>query len=391
MMSCLPRTLRLLLVTAALTLLSGCSWGIWDFLRDDDKVRPNKLVDFNEEVRLRRNWSVKVGSGQGDKFNRLKPVLVNGVIYAASNNGLVVAVDAASGNRLWRRDLDVAISGGVGASNGLVLVGTEDADVFALDASSGEVRWQSAVSSEVLSAPATNGRVVVVQSIDGRISGLDAANGNQIWTYDSPVPALSLRGTSSPLIAGQYVLTAQAGGTVISLALDNGTLRWEERVAIPTGNSDIDRLVDIDGELVINDNQLLVPSYQGYLSAIDVQTGQTRWRVEESSSVGAGFGFGNIYITSEGDTVKAYRPGQNAAIWTNDQLHLRKLTAPVGFSNYVAVGDFEGYVHLLAQSDGRFVGRIKVDGDGVRSHMIAQGNTLYVYGNGGTLASYTVQ
>lgn len=391
MMQNLSRIFRLLLVVAFSALLSSCGWGIWDFMRDKDEIRPNKLVDFDEEVRLRRNWSTNIGSGQGDKFNRLKPALVNGVIYITSNNGLVAAFEADSGDRLWRQDLDVEISGGVGANAGLVLVGTENADVYALDAATGEVRWQSSVSSEVLSAPATDGRFVVVQSIDGRITGLNATNGNEVWTYESPVPALSLRGTSSPLIVGQYVISAQAGGTVISLALDNGTLRWEERVAVPTGNSDIDRLVDIDGDLVVNDGQLLVPSYQGYLSAIDVNTGQTRWRVQESSSVGASFGFGNIYVSSEEDTVKAYRPGQDASIWTNDQLKLRKLSAPVGFSNYVAVGDFEGYVHLLAQSDGRFVGRTRVDGDGVRSHMLAQGNTLYVYGNSGDLASYTVQ
>jgi outer membrane protein assembly factor BamB len=69
----------------------------------------------------------------------------------------------------------------------------------------------------------------------------------------------------------------------------------------------------------------------------------------------------------------------------------RQLSSPTGFSNYLAVGDAEGYVHLLAQSDGRFVARIKADGDGVRAHMLAQGNTLFVYGNSGDLASYTAQ
>jgi outer membrane protein assembly factor BamB len=373
-------------------LLGGCSLGIFDFMRDKKEREPDKLVDFDAEVRLRRNWSMNIGSGQGDKFNRLKPALENGVIYATANDGLVVAVDAESGKRLWREDLDVEISGGVGVGGGLVMVGTEGAAVYALEAKTGEQRWQTTVSSEVLSAPASDGRVVVIQSIDGRITGLDAANGNLIWTYENPVPALSLRGTSSPLIIGNAVLSAQAGGSVVSLALDNGTLRWEERVAIPTGNSDIDRLVDIDGELVVGDNNLLlVPSYQGYLSAIDSNTGQTRWRVEESSDVGASFGFGNIYAVSDDDTVKAYRVGQDTTQWSNDQLTYRELSSPIGFSNYVAVGDAQGYLHLLAQSDGRFLARVKVDGDGVRAHMLAQGNTVIVYGNSGDLASYTAQ
>jgi outer membrane protein assembly factor BamB len=176
------------------------------------------------------------------------------------------------------------------------------------------------------------------------------------------------------------------------VALDNGTLRWEERVAVPTGSSELDRLVDIDGDLELNtDGVLLVPTYQGYLAAIDVVTGQTRWRVEESSNVGAGFGFGNVYAVSDEGAVRAYRTSQETPMWENEDLLRRRLTSPLGFSNYVAVGDFEGYVHLLSQVDGRLVGRIKVDGDGIRGRMLNAGGTLYVYGNSGDLAALRVQ
>jgi outer membrane protein assembly factor BamB len=382
----------LLVASSMCLLLSGCSWGMFDFLHKDKDNDPEKLQSFKEEVDIDRNWSMNIGDGQGEKFNRIKPALIGDNIYIASNDGVVVAVTADKGKRLWKQDIENLITGGVGGGNGLVLVGTETAVVYALSAADGKELWHSSVSSEVLSAPATDGKVVVVQSIDGRLTGLDAKDGHELWTYENSVPALSLRGTSSPFVLNGFVISAQAAGTVVSLAMDNGTLRWEERVAVPTGSSDIDRLVDIDGDLAVNDSGvLLVPSYQGYLSAIDPVTGQTRWRVKESSPVGAGFGFGNAYVVSEDDTVKAYKVGQEATVWTNDQLNFRRLSAPLGFSNYVAVGDFQGYVHLLAQSDGRFVARVKVDGDGVRSHMLAQGNTFYVYGNSGDLASYTVQ
>lgn len=370
-------------------LLASC--GMFDFLRSSDEEEPNELVDFNEEVQLDRLWSVNVGSGQGDKFNRLHPVMAGNTIYAAGNNGVVVAVNREDGDTLWRTRLDVDITGGVGASNGLVLVGTENSEVIALDMDDGEVLWQVEVTSEVLSAPVTNGEVVVTQSIDGKLTGLDADNGSELWIYESSVPALSLRGDSSPLIVDAFVIAAFANGSVVSIALDNGTLRWEERVAIPTGRSEIDRLVDIDGELVVNDQGLLlVPSYQGYLAAIDVVTGQSRWRVEESSEVGASFGFGNIYVVNERDIVRAFRTAQETAVWENDQLLLRKLSPPIGFSNYVAVGDDEGYIHLLAQSDGRFVGRGKVRG-GVRAKMLSDGNLLYVFSNSGNLVAFRVQ
>ncbi len=388
----LLRSSLVLGVVLGTTLLTSCS--MFNFLRDEEDrdLDPMKLADFDEEVELRRLWSVNVGDGQGDKFNRLQPVLAGGRVYAASNDGRVVAVDAESGRTLWRQRIEDSITGGVGYGNNMVLLGSENSRVVALSAESGDVLWEATVSSEVLSAPATDGRVVVVQSVDDKLTGLNAATGEQVWLYESTAPDLSVRGTSAPRIVDDFVLAAFANGAVVSVALDNGTLRWEERVAVPTGSSELDRLVDIDGDIELNDDGvLLIPTYQGYLAAIDVVTGQTRWRVKESSNVGAGFGFGNVYAVNEGDIVRAYRTSQETPMWENELLLRRKLSSPLGFSNYVAVGDLDGYVHLLSQVDGRLVGRIKVDGDGIRGRMLNSGNTLYVYGNSGTLVAMRIQ
>lgn len=389
----MPNFLRYSFLLLAIPLLTACGWNPLAFLSgDDDEEKPAELVDFDAEIRLRRLWSVNVGDGQGEKYNRLQPAVAGDVIFAASNNGQVVALNRENGNRLWRTRLDYAITGGVGVGAGMVLLGTENSSVIALDAENGNILWETGVTSEVLAAPATNGQVVVVLAIDGKLTGHDARTGEQRWIYENTVPALTLRGTSAPLILENFVIAAFANGTVASIALDNGTLRWEERVAIPTGTSEIDRMVDIDGNLFISDNGLLlVPSYQGYLAAIDVITGQTRWRVQESSANGASSGFGNIYVSDERGHVKAYRTNEDNPVWTNEQLDLRNLTAPESFNNFVAVGDFEGYVHLLSQVDGRFIARSRVDGDGIRAPMESSGNILYVYGNGGNLTALSVQ
>jgi len=389
----MAKLLRLVSLTFLLVLLAGCGWNPLSFWQSNkDEANPADLVNFDEEVRLRRQWSVNIGKGQGKTYNRIKPAIDGDIIYAASSNGNVYAINRESGSTIWRARLEAEITGGVGVGGELVLVGTINSGLIALDAATGEVAWQTTVSSEVLAAPATNGRIVVAQAVDGKLTGHDAETGEQIWIYESTVPALSLRGTSSPLIIENFVLAAFGNGSVISLALDNGTLRWEERVAIPTGTSEIDRMVDIDGDLFVSDQgMLLVPSFQGYLAAIDVVTGQTRWRVQESSASGASSGFGNIYISDERGHVKAYRTGQDDLVWSNEQLDLRNVTAPESFSNYVAVGDFEGYVHLLSQVDGRFVGRTRVDRNGIRASLQSRGNTLYVYGNGGNLSALTVQ
>lgn len=368
-------------------LLSAC--GI--FGDDEETEQPAELVNFDDEVNFRRLWSTSVGNGQGDKYNRLQPAIENGVIYVAANNGTVQALNLEDGRRIWQSRLAYFISGGVGLGDDYLYIGTEDASLIALDKSTGETAWIKNASSEVLSVPASDGNYLVVQSVDGRLTAYDATTGDQLWIYESTVPALSIRGTSSPIIINDFVLAGFENGDLVSLAIDNGTLNWNARVAVPTGRSEIERIVDVDAELLVDGGSVLVPSYQGFLSMINIATGQTQWRVEESSITGASIGFGNVYISDDRGHIKAYRRGaQEEQVWVNDQLDLREISKPVSFNNYIAVGDFEGYLHLLSQVDGRFVGRVRVDRNGLRS-IQSRAGILYAYGNGGNLAAYRVE
>lgn len=363
-----------------------------NWFKDDKGVEPTPLKKISEEVKFSRVWREKIGDGQGEEFLRLQLAIDNKLVFAASSNGIVEALEIDSGRSRWRVKTKEPISGGVGYSSGRVAVGTENSQVIVFDAESGEQLWDAKVSSEVLSVPALNNQVVIVQTQDGKLIALDAEDGSERWIYESTVPALSLRGTSSPLIQAGFVLAALGNGSVISVALDNGTLRWEERVAIPTGRSEIDRLVDIDGEMKISDNGLLlVSSYQGYFSAIDVTTGQTRWRTKASTYSGPDFGFGNVYIVDSEDSLRAFRVGQEQPIWENSDFLHRTLSSPLAFNNYLVVADFEGYIQVLTQTDGRVVGRIKTGSKGVRASMLYKDGKLFVYGNGGELAVYQLQ
>jgi outer membrane protein assembly factor BamB len=370
-----------------IALLSAC--GI--FGDDDETEQPAELVNFDEEVNFRRLWSASVGNGQGEKYNRLQPAIENGVIYVAANDGTVQALNLENGRRIWQNRLAYFISGGVGLGDDYLYLGTEDASLIALDKETGETVWVIEASSEVLSVPACDGEYLVVQTADGRLTGYDAVTGDQQWIYESTVPSLSLRGTSSPVIVNDFVLAGFENGDLVSLALDNGTLNWNSRIAVPTGRSEIERIIDIDGELLVDGGAVLATSYQGSLSMINMLTGQTLWRVDESSITGVSIGFGNVYISDDRGHIKAYRRGaQEEQVWVNDQLDLREISKPVSFNNYIAVGDFEGYLHLLSQVDGRFVGRIRVDRAGLRS-IQSRGGVLYAYGNGGNLVAYRVE
>ena len=380
------------LLVLGFLLTTGCST-ITGWFSDDefDPREPVELEKITEQVKLKSRWSRGVGDGQGEGLLKINPILVGDSLYAASAEGRVMSVDPESGRVRWKQDLDLALSGGVGYHGNSLFVGASEGLVMRLDAASGSEIWRAPVSGEVLSAPQGDGRYVVAQTYDGKLMGFDYETGEVRWTFTSDVPVLTLRGTGTPMILGDNAIAGFADGKVVAINLRSGNVAWEVRVAIPQGRSEIERIVDIDGSMAVQSNELYVASYQGRLAAIDTRSGRRLWQRNVSSVSGVGVGFGNVYVADDDGTVSAFLRNGQGVRWQNIDLGFRDLSRPTPVSSYVAVVDFEGYLHLLSQVDGEIVGRTKVDSSGARADMLTRGNRLFVFTNDGALKAYDVE
>jgi outer membrane protein assembly factor BamB len=372
-------------VLAVALLAVGCS------SNSKKELPPAELTKFTEEVVLKKQWSRSIGDGQGESFNMLVPAIENDRIYAADVTGVVMALDRMNGDVIWKKDLDLPVSGAVGVGYGLVMLGTLKGEVIAMDASTGEEKWRARVTSEVLAPPATNGDVVVVQTQDDRVIGLDASTGDRRWIYESTPAVLTLRGTGAPIVTNRLAVAGLSTGKVVALDTQNGVPVWEQRVAVPQGRSELDRVVDIDGGLLLSGGVLYVASYQGRVAGLELESGRVLWQRDASSYAGVAQGFGNVYVSLASGTVEGIDERSSSALWSNDSLARRQLSAPEVFSSYVAVGDLEGYLHLLSQVDGRFVGRERIDSDGLRARPLVVGDMIYVFGNSGKLEALTIR
>lgn len=383
--------LRWLLPVLLALSLSACSTvSGWFDIDDEDPTDPVPLVDIDQTVKIKKLWSTGVGDGQGKGLYRIQPVIDGDRIYAASAEGEIKAIERGRGKTLWDTELETELSGGVGVYEQALFVGSADGNVIKLSADSGAVEWQTQLSGEILSPPQGDGRVVVVQTYDGRLQGLDFSSGEKLWTYDSNVPVLTIRGTSTPILRNGVAYAGFANGRVSAFNAMTGSILWESRVAISQGRSEIERIVDVDGTMVFIGNELYAASYQGRVVSMDSTNGRKLWQQNVSSFSGVSQGFGNIYVADEDGTVTAYLRNGQGVRWQQDALGYRELSRPTPVNSYVAVADFEGYVHLMSQVDGTFVGRMKVDGDGARANMLTDGNILYVFGNSGKLIAYEI-
>ncbi len=281
------------------------------------------------------------------------------------------------------------MSSGLGLGEDMLLAGSLDGDVIALSLLDGSELWRTNVASEILAPPQTNGDVVVVQTNEGKLYGLKVDSGEFIWRYTAKLPLLSLRGTATPQLFGNNLITGFANGKIVALSANDGVLYWERRIAYPQGTTPLDRVVDVDGTPVISGRTVYSTSFNGHITAL-APNGRLRWTQKVSSHQTPVVIDGKVILTAEDSTVHAYDAETGLPLWKNSLLRYRKLSAPQNLSGFVVVSDFRGYIHVFDPELGVIIGRARLDKDGVRSPMVSDGTYLYALGNDGELSSVSV-
>jgi outer membrane protein assembly factor BamB len=375
---------RILIVCLTTTLVAGCSI----FGDKDEELPPQKLQAFEHTQKLKKVWSTKLGGGSETLHLALSPQSDGNNVYAASRDGVVAAFNPANGKKIWEVELDMQLSAGPGVGEGLVVVAAGDGVVFALSSADGSVLWNADVSGESLASPLVTDSGVAVYTIDGRFRMLNLFDGEERWFMQQDLPALTLRGSSTPIEVSGTVMVGFDNGRLVALDSGNGNTEWEAMISPPTGRSDLERLADIDGKMQVVGQDVYVAGYNGRVLAMATESGQVLWQREMSSHVGLGADWNNVYVANDvGELITLLRRN-GTDVWRSDALIRRDPTAPVSFEQMVAVGDFEGYVHFFDVEDGQPVTRIRVGKGPISDVPVVIGKQLYIQSETGDLAVY---
>src|ERR1700731_168058 len=368
---------------AALLIAAGCS-------KDKDVEPPATLVKFPATLPMKKLWNEGVGGGKKQMVLRLGlgPAVDNGVVFAASHKGEVLAASLDTGRHIWIKNLKVPLSAGPSAGAGLVVVGSSKGAVVALDAATGRELWRARVNSELLSAPAIGDKVIVIRSVDGRLHGLDAHTGKELWSVEQQVPRLSLRGTATPIINKEVAISGFDNGKVMAVSLHTGDTIWDTALASPHGRTELDRLVDIDSAVRTVGDNVFAAGFQGRTAMLALDSGQLWWSHDMSSYRGLAVDADNLYVTQSDGTVVAMRQRDGAELWRNDKIRRRGLSTPIVTGTAIAIADFQGYIHWLDKGTGALVARERIAKQRVSNPPAGAEDTIVVLTDGGTLAAY---
>src|SRR5450631_900668 len=368
---------------AALLLAAGCS-------KDKDVEPPATLVNFPNTLPVKKLWSEGVGGGKKQIKLRLGlgPAIDNGLVFAASHKGEIVAVALDTGRNVWVKKLKVPISAGPAAGPGIVVAGSSKGAVIALDGATGRQLWRSQINSELLSSPAISEKVVVIRSVDGRLHGLDTHSGTELWSVEQQVPRLSLRGTAIPIVAKEVAISGFDNGKVMAVSLSTGDTIWDTALASPRGRTELDRLVDIDSAVRVVGDNVFAAGFQGRTAMLALDSGQLWWSHDMSSYRGLAVDADNLYVTQSEGVVMALRGRDGSELWRNEKLKRRGLSTPAVTSTAVAVADYQGYMHWLDKTTGELVARVRIAKERVTNSPVAIDDTIVVLTDGGKLAAF---
>ncbi len=376
----------LLLKTVAAKIMVGGFFALSLAACSTNKKVETALPALKEPTVAKQVWTASVGrSGVG-----FAPTLVNGQLFAASQDGTVVRLDGNTGQPVWRTTVGKPLSAGVGSDGETAVVVARDGEVIALGGK-GEVKWRLPLRLDSNTPPAVAVGVVVVRSLDNRVVALDLETGKLRWNFQRTAPALVLRQASGVSMTSSTVFVGLTGGRLLALGVNDGAPRWEMPVSQPKGGNDIERIGDVVGTPLVIGREVCAVAVKGNVICVDATSGQPIWSRPISSNSGLDIDPRLVIVSQEEGNVVAYNRAGGSPAWTSAALKGRDLSAPVLVGSGVLIGDQAGNLHILARSDGAALARFTTDGSAIISQPVANVKIAVIQTSAGGLYAYEVQ
>jgi len=276
------------------------NWMTYGRTYGEQRFSPLNQMNDRNVSKLGLAWYYDLDTNRGQEAT---PLVVDGVMYFTSAWGKVFALDAATGKLLWSYDPKVpgnwgvnaccdVVNRGVAAWNGRIFFGTLDGRLIALDAATGRRLWETLTIDRnfrytITGAPrVVKGKVIIGNGggefgVRGYVSAYDSGTGKLLWRFYT-VPGDPAKPFESPILSkaaktwsGEWWKLG-AGGTVwnaivydpeldqIYIGTGNGT-PWSDKFRSPKGG-------DNDG----GDNLFTCS-----IVALKADTGEYVWHYQE--------------------------------------------------------------------------------------------------------------
>jgi outer membrane protein assembly factor BamB len=353
---------------------------------------------------LKLAWRVGIGSGTGGASQLLaQPVVAQGHVYTMDAEGVISAFDVSDGQRRWQYRPEGIhaegglLDGGLAYDNGWLFVTMSSGKVLAVNASKGTEIWRQDLALPLHAAPTVAQGRVLVLSADNQLYALDGQTGRPVWRHTGFFEGAGLLGGPSPAIDAGIVVVPYSSAEVFGLRLDNGRPLWSDTVQRPRRTEALAQINDIDGQPVIQSDQVYVAGYGGQMAAIQLRRGVRTWDLDLGSTQAPWLAGDFIYVLTVRSEIVCLLRDNGGIRWVSPLPRLSDPndpgSTPIDWTGPILVGDrllIAGSNHQalsVSPYNGEILGRLELPGPVLVPPIVA-GGTVYFLTEDAELLAY---
>ena len=348
---------------------------------------------------LQTVWAESAGDGSDSELRLLStPIVANGIVYTIDVYSIVHALDANTGEEIWDVDVTSAedewfsfggegsMGGGIAYEGDRLFVTTGFAQVVALNAGSGEEVWRQSLPSPMRAPPTTANDRVYVITIDNQAYALDAENGDKLWSHSGIVEAAGVLGGAGPAVSKDVVIVPYSSGEINALRASNGRPLWSDNLGAINKLDAVSSLADIRGRPAIDGSRIIANSHAGRMVALDLRSGLRVWEKNiggiQSPWVAGDF----IYVLAENNKLICMTKKDGFVIWISrllkyedpdDEEDLIIWSGPVLAGDRLIVTGSHGFAAAISPYNGVLLGQIELP-DPVKVEPVVANGKVYI-------------
>lgn len=374
------------------------------------------LHHLSAPLTLEKVWEADVGDASPRRARLTSPpIVVDNYVFVLDAAAQVTSFDAETGAVVWRTELapdiderfrireifrgpdaaEIGFGGGVAFEQGRIFVTSGFGFVAALNAQTGEELWRVQTDAPARTPPTAYRGKVYLSTNTNEFIALDQETGEKSWTFQSFEENARFLSSSSPAAAGDLVVAPFSSGELVAFLADNGRSVWDLTLARQTRLTSLATLNDIAGSPVIDRGLIYVVSHGGRFSAIDIRSGQPVWESSIASLQMPWVAGDYIYLVSiEGELVCVSR-NDGAIVWLTQLRRFeneKKKKGRISWAGPVLAGDAlllvstEKEIVKVSPQTGEVMETKKLDGGSVVAPVVA-GEKVFILTEKGKLVA----
>jgi outer membrane protein assembly factor BamB len=356
-------------------------------------------------TQLTRIWSANIGAGDARRQRIVaSPVVGGGLIYTLDAEALVTAT-SPNGQTVWQKDLrpardkgGQATGGGLAYEDGRLYVTLGYGVLVSLDAISGNEVWRQSLGGTASGAPTVYQGLAYLTVGDDRGWAISTSDGRLQWQLIASPDLTNVLGAPSPAVAGGLAVFAFGSGEVQAVFRQGGLRRWDASASGERPGTALGSIGDVTASPVISGNRVYVGNQAGRIVALNLQSGERLWTAAEGAEGNILPVGGSVFVISDLNELLRLDASDGSRIWgvrlprfVNDRPTRRAEIVPhygpilAGGRLYIASGDEQ--LRSFDPASGALLSAIEIPG-GASSAPVVAGGVLYVVSSKGQLHAF---